>query len=184
MPQTVLTCADVDAADLEAAYLQQRLDDERQAAYEAHYFACERCWSRLRRATEVRAAFASRARARRVHWAVWALPAAAVLTVLVLQPPRESESPTPVPALRGTAELLAARATLTGDSVRVTWPAHPGADAYRVRGFGADGALRWSRETRDTALAAARAGAAVVDVAALDPLRAVIAQSALIRPDP
>lgn len=59
MPETPLTCADVEARDLDAEYLAERLSPEDALAYEAHYFSCERCWAALRLATEARAAFAA-----------------------------------------------------------------------------------------------------------------------------
>jgi hypothetical protein len=187
-PQGVgtLTCEQVEAGDYEARYLQHRLDEASQAAYEAHYFGCERCWASLRRATAVRAAFASGGRSRRMRWAVWALPAAAALVVVLFQPfaDRAGDRTTPLPAQRGAASALRMRATATTDSVRASWPAQAGADAYRMRGFTSDGGLVWTVETTDTTIVAARAGARLVDVAALDRLRAVIGQSSLVTLDP
>jgi hypothetical protein len=69
------------------------------------------------------------------------------------------------------------------DSLHASWPRWADADAYRVRGFAADGALLWAHETPDTTVAAARGGAARLDVAAFDRARSVIAQSPLVRLD-
>jgi hypothetical protein len=185
MPETpvglsTLTCAQVEEGDFEARYLANRLDADRAAAYEAHYFGCERCWSALRRATEVRAALASAGpAARRSRWILWALPAAAMFAAVGVWRLIQDDQPLPGVVLRGAADSLALTLAASPDTMRAAWLRHAEADVYRVRGFTADGGLVWSIETRDTAIAAARRGVVRVDVTALDRARTVIAQSAL-----
>jgi len=146
--------------------------------YEAHYFSCERCWTSLRRATEARAAFAAGpGRSRVPRFARWALPLAAALAAVavwrVLTPTPQSD----VAGVRGAASGLTISVVANSDSIHAVWPRQPDADRYRVRGFNADGVLIWSRETTDTSVTAARDGAGLVDVAALDRLRVVVVQS-------
>ncbi len=177
MPQTTLTCAQVDAGEFEARYLAGRLPPADAEAYEAHYFGCDRHWNALRRATEARAAFAT-PRARRARWA---LPLAAVLTAVAVWRLVDAFPAAEPVALRGAADSLTVAVTAGPDSLRASWPRRADADAYRVRGFAADGALLWALETPDTSVAAARGGAARLDVAAFDRARSVIAQSPLVR---
>src|SRR3990172_1011859 len=53
---SVLTCDQVDERDLEAAYVAGRLTERHAEAYEAHIFACDRCWAVLQAAQAVAAA--------------------------------------------------------------------------------------------------------------------------------
>jgi CHAT domain-containing protein len=46
----------VEENDLVGRYVAGKLPEEEAEAFEAHYFGCERCWSEVRAATEVRAA--------------------------------------------------------------------------------------------------------------------------------
>lgn len=185
MPENTLTCAQVEEGDYEARYLADRLGADEAAAYEAHYFGCDRCWTALRRATEARAAFASSSSGRRaIFWARWALPAAAVLALVAVWRLTDRGPEGPAVALRGAADSLALSIVSGRDSVHAVWPRHADAAAYRVRGFTGDGTLMWSIETTDTVLVAARGGAVRVDAVALDRARAVIAQSALVRAGP
>jgi hypothetical protein len=182
MPQTTLTCELVEAQDFEANYLAGRLDAAAAEAYEEHYFGCERCWASLRRAMEARAAFASRTPGRRgAGLARWAIPLAAAFVALVVWRGANRTPEGPATTVRGGAELLGTvQAVASRDSLRVAWPRVPQADAYRVRGFRDNGSVLWQLETGDTVLVT-RAEAVVVEVAALDRLRAVIAQSSLVR---
>ena len=185
VPETTLTCAQVEAGDVEARYLASRLGPGEAAAYEAHYFGCDRCWTALRRATEARAAFASTEAPRRgVRWARWALPAAAVLAAIGVWQLTNPSPVVPPVAMRGAADSLPLTIESGADSVHAIWRRRADADAYRVRGFTADGSLMWSIETADTALVAPRGGAVRVDAAALDRARTVIVQSALVRVGP
>lgn len=177
MPEVLLTCADVEARDLEAAYLADRLSPDDALAYEAHYFGCERCWAALRLATEARAAFAAEsateshvsrgasgfaaqpARPRSRRSLAWGLAAAAVLVVAVgiqvLDAPGDAgflNEETPETALRGTATVLELRPSVVSDSLSVVWSAYPDADRYRVRLYRADGSVLFDREISDTTI--------------------------------
>jgi hypothetical protein len=175
-----LTCAEVDARDLEAAYLAGRLDEATAEAFEAHYFGCDRCWSVVQRAIEVRAAQAPPAR-RVLGWQR-PLAAAAVLVLLVgagwwaaLQRAQPGDP------LRGTGDSLAVRLERAAGAADLVWPAWTGADRYRVRTYDANGVLLDEREAADTTLQLALPpGAAFVDVTALDPLREPLARSGLV----
>jgi hypothetical protein len=178
MPEAVSTCAGVEEGDYEARYLADRLTPAEAAAYEAHYFGCERCWASLRRATEARAAFAAGTRGRRVpRVARWALPLAAALVAVAIWRLAAPDADAPVTRVRGVADALTLSVVANSDSIHAVWQRQPDADRYRVRGFGADGVLVWSLETTDTSVTAARDGAGLVDVAALDRLRVVVMQS-------
>lgn len=56
-----LDCASVEAQDYEGRYIQGALTDEEAEAFEEHYFGCDRCWTALQHAVELRAAFAESA---------------------------------------------------------------------------------------------------------------------------
>jgi hypothetical protein len=62
MALRALDCLAVEEQDHEVRYLQGALTDEEAEAFEAHYFGCDRCWTALQRAIELRAAFAESAR--------------------------------------------------------------------------------------------------------------------------
>lgn len=151
MPTSVVTCADVEDRDLAAAYLAGRLSEDDAAAYEAHYFGCEPCWAALRRATELRAAFAVPVRA---GWrpAPWAVRLAATITLLVggwLVVDR-FRTPAPTLTMRGSADSLAILPSSRVGIFAASWRPVPGAASYRVRLFTADGGLLLERETADT----------------------------------
>ena len=182
MPESTLTCAEVESGDYEARYLADRLTPAEAEEYEAHYFGCERCWTSLRRATEARAAFAAgTARGRVPRYVRWALPLAAALVAVAIWRIAAPDSDAPVTSVRGAASALTLSIVANSDSIHAVWPREPDADRYRVRGFDAEGTLLWSLETVDTSITAARAGAGLVDVAALDRLRVVVAQARPVR---
>jgi len=189
MPTSVFTCEDVDARDLAAAYLAGRLLPDDAAAYEAHYFGCERCWAALRRATELRAAFATAAPATVVPIASRrfrpALAAAAVLAValsgwLVLGQLRTTP---PGGTTRGAADSLPLSASVETAELLVSWRPFAGADSYRVRLFAFDGALLYELETADTVASVPRDSVREEpiqlfwQVQALDALRQPVARS-------
>jgi hypothetical protein len=202
MPTTVPTCADVEERDLEAAYLARRLSEDDALAYEAHYFGCERCWASLRRASEVRAAFATSPaassdasvsrtsgarRSRRPR--TWELAAAAaiVITAGALVLVNREPAPTMTGTLRGFADTLSVAATTRGRALEVAWRSVAGARSYRVRLHAADGALLVEREISDTTLVipsdSVRVPAAATrvfwQIHALDALRQPVARSPL-----
>lgn len=56
MPANVLDCAAVDEGEFELRYVTGALSEDEADAFEAHYMGCDRCWSSLQRAIEIRAA--------------------------------------------------------------------------------------------------------------------------------
>ncbi len=208
MAVTPLTCADVEARDLDAGYLAGRLSPDEAAAYEAHYFACERCWAALWLASEARAALAPvasagaapavaprlapRHRARRRFWglasAATLLLAAGTLQFLSSRGQGGSEAA----VLRGPADSISVRAAIADDTLSASWASVPDADRYRVRLFGAEGEVLAERETADTAVtiavesldASARTGARYWQMLALDRLRRPLSRSPLTPASP
>ena len=156
-PFTDLTCADVESRDLEAGYLARRLSPAAAAAFEAHYFGCDRCWPALRRANETRAAFALPiVRSTHRRWRNWGLASAATLVIAVGTSMLIRASPSDIgtgprgTALGGSADSLAVRASASEGRLTVEWSAFPDADRYRVRLHRADGEVVLERETADT----------------------------------
>lgn len=189
MPDSILTCAEVDERDLEAGYLSRRLSPEVVAAYEEHYFGCDRCWRALQRATETRSAFGVRgASGARSRWPPLGLAAAAVLVIAIGAGLWSRREPPPsLVAMRGPGEALVVRTTATENSLTVTWSPVPGAEQYRVRLHGAAGDALFEREIADTVVAVpvdslepgVRDGALFWQVQAIDRLRQPLRQSAL-----
>jgi Putative zinc-finger len=196
---TLLTCADVEARDLDAGYLAGRLSPEEAAAYEAHYFGCDRCWATLRLASEARAALAVGAPAvvhrrwRRRH--IWGLASAATLllvagTVQFLSSRRPIGSEAAV--LRGPADSISVHSAAAEGTLSASWASVPDADRYRVRLFDAQGEVLLERETADTALtisldsltALPRSGARYWQVLALDRLLRPLSRSPLTPASP
>lgn len=208
MAATLLTCADVEARDLDAGYLAGRLSPDEAAAYEAHYFGCERCWAALRLASETRAALAlggsgvgapavvpRRAPRRWSRRNIWGLASAATLllvagTVQFLSSRRALESEAAL--LRGPADSIAVRAAAAEGTLSAFWGRVGDADRYRVRLFGGDGQVLIERETTDTTLtislesldASARTGVRYWQVLALDRLRRPLSRSPLTPTSP
>lgn len=52
------SCEYAGCDSLASRYLAEWLSPQEADAFEAHYFACDNCWQRVRRALELRAAFA------------------------------------------------------------------------------------------------------------------------------
>lgn len=156
MSETALTCADVDARDLEARYLSGTLPVAEAVEYEAHYFGCDICWPSLQRATELRAAFALPAQSPARRARSWGLAAAAVLVIAVgtgvflRDSAADPESRT---TLRGASDAFTVRASTDARSANIAWDSVPDADRYLVRLYRADGDLVLERETAETAFA-------------------------------
>lgn len=195
MPVNALTCADVEARDLQARYVAGTLPAAEAVEYEAHYFECDACWPSLQRATELRAAFAmpTLPPARRAR--PWRLAAAAVLVIAVgtgvlLRAP--APAPGSRPALRGASDALTLRASTDARATNVSWDSVPEADSYLVRLYRADGDLVFERETAVTAFVLSADSVprrAVTDtlywqVLALDRLRQTLARSPLTAAPP
>lgn len=190
-------CEYADRDDVEVRYLAGRLPEEQADAFEAHYFACEACWTSVRRAREVRAAFAA-APGERTSVPVapapaatqprrWWLAAAAALAVVALgtwQLASDGDAPSEA-VLRGPADAWQPSARVSDGALLLAWPRLPAADVYHVRLFTADGALLRERTTADSSLALPLTGLPSVesgetvywDVRALDRLREVVARA-------
>ncbi|MGH7658286.1 MAG: zf-HC2 domain-containing protein, partial [Gemmatimonadales bacterium] len=56
MDERPMTCELVDQNELDRRYLEGRLSEEEAAAFEAHYFGCDRCWELVKGGAAVRAA--------------------------------------------------------------------------------------------------------------------------------
>ncbi|HEX6058128.1 MAG TPA: zf-HC2 domain-containing protein [Gemmatimonadaceae bacterium] len=177
-----LTCDDVDAGDLDVRYLAGTLAEAEAEAFEAHYFACERCWTAVSRGLEVRAAgVAERAagagsasrialappsvverrppvtlshgRARRpLRWSVLGA-AAALLVAVAIWRADDAVAPT-AGTLRGLADSLRVVAVVRGGVVHASWAGARDATHYRARLLTGDARLLLERETADTAVAA------------------------------
>ena len=164
MNPSTLTCAQVDAQDLDARYLAGTLSDPEAEAFEAHYFGCDRCWELVHGGAEVRGALtgpgARRRPARggltpriRSSTARWMGLAAALAGVTVGLSLWRQFRPHPEPAVRGGSRWLPLTAEVRGDSLLAVWPSAPGAASYRLRLFTREGALLVEREVTDTTLA-------------------------------
>lgn len=185
MPSPALTCDDVEARHLEAGYLARRLSPDDAAAYEAHYFACERCWASLQRATEARAAFGAPQQRSARRLVPWGLAAAAVLALVLGAPFLSRNRQAELGTTRGSGDSLIVNTSRPGNAAAASWPAVQGAQSYRVRLYLSDGRLLLERETADTTFSVAAdalpPGAPGVfwQVQALDQVRQPIARSAL-----
>jgi CHAT domain-containing protein len=79
-----LDCTRVEENDVVSRYVTRKLAPEEAEAFEEHYFGCDRCWSEVQRATELRAALGKSGagvgetgRLVRGPWRTWAPLAAA-----------------------------------------------------------------------------------------------------------
>ena len=198
-----IDCARIEERDLVALYLAGNLPENEAEAFEAHYFACERCWADVQRAAEIRTAFGKPAlvpfpepgrqgraalpSARRWRWL--AAAAALALATLGIWQLAHRGAPPAEPVLRGEAAASLPLQIEVGPGRRITvgWPAHPDAQIYVVQIFGSDGVSVWKRETRETRvsleareLPPSRPGISfLAKIEALDTMRQVVAKSDL-----
>lgn len=181
----VLTCDQVDERDLEAAYIAGRLPDSDAEAYEAHVFACDRCWAVLQTAQAVAAARHPALSAQRPGLPRW-LALAAGITALVAGTWWVSATRQPLApeALRGVEDSIAVQLEATDAGLALRFGAFPGADRYRIRVFSPTGELLAERETPDTTLEVSLdrepPTALLIEVTALDLLREPLASSGLV----
>lgn len=192
MDEPPMTCALVDQNELDTRYLAGRLSEAEAAAFEEHYFACDRCWELVKGGAGVRAALAQAGPARRVSPRAWWKPVAlaAGLGIAVLGTWR-AVTTREVPdrdAVRGAGDSLAVRSEVSAGVWRAAWPTVSGAASYRVRFFAGDGQLLSSRELTDTSLgipadslsAIGQGAPLYLDVQGFDQLRRPVARSPLI----
>lgn len=130
-----------------ARYLAGRLAEHEAEAFEAHYFACDRCWKEVRAAQELRSALEPATRTKAVRGRPWIpLAAAAALVgalagwMLVRQPGAERVF------RAGRGDELALTASAGETRLSVSWSPVPDARAYRARVVTAEGALVTEQE--------------------------------------
>jgi hypothetical protein len=192
MDERPMTCEQVDQHELDIRYLAGRLSDSEAAAFEEHYFGCDRCWGLVKGGAGVRAAMGDGAVVRAVRPRAWWKPlaiaaglAVVALGVWRLVPSRE---PADRDAIRGVGDSIAVQSVLSAGSWRAAWPVVSEAASYRVRIFAGDGRLLFTRQVTDTtiglsadSLAAIGQGAPLyVDVQGFDVLRRPVGRSPLI----
>jgi hypothetical protein len=196
MKRKETTCADTDEGDLDARYAARELSDAEAESFEAHYFACERCWSMVQRAVEIRAV-AVRTPAARVGgttsstgpWRSVALAAAAAIVLVVGTWRIEAwRRPDPaVLAMRSAEDSLHLLTQTRGSTLLASWARSAGASSYRARLYSTSGRVLHQREVTDTTIAVTRAslpdvapGAALYwEIEALDRTRRVVMRSGL-----
>jgi hypothetical protein len=193
MTDLPITCDQVDRDGLDARYLAGTLDPALAEAFEAHYFACDRCWALVQRGAEVRSVgrVALEAKPLARGWRrplAWApLAAAAALAVWVGTRPRDEPAAGPSATVRGTADSLLVSAATGGGVLRAAWSKVADAASYQVRLFTGTGDLVWEQRVTDTLLSIARdsipgspTGPLFWQVQALDLVGAPVARSALV----
>jgi hypothetical protein len=182
-----LTCDAVAGEDLVERYADGQLTAAEAERFEAHYFACDRCWGDLRTVLALRSAAPSAphrsgspsprpAGPSRLGWhgapRRWIVPTAAAaaivlavgLSVLTRGERRENMGS----IVRGAESGLSLTIQRAGDSVLLSWPNVEGSVRARVRVYTEDGRLVRTRESP---------GARVtLDGALVDTLEAVFVQ--------
>jgi hypothetical protein len=190
---SALTCEQVDEQDLEAAYLAGRLAEPAAEAFEAHLFACDRCWDLVQTARAVAGASSHRrAAVGRRRWRLGVLAplaaAAGIATVLLVRWPLAGGTGGPDSgALRGGGDALPVTAAVRGRQMTAAWPRVAGAEVYQLRLYAPDGGVLLQSETLDTLTVlvldssplVGQVGTVYWQVQALDPLRQPLARSAL-----
>ena len=157
-----LTCAEVDAGDLDLRYLTGRLSEEEAEAFETHYSSCDRCWALVEPGASLRAArlpdgaagLAAPSRSRS-HRRGWLLALAAGLAIVALGLWHRAPRPA-ADELRGDADTLALTLQPASGALRVSWPPVLDASRYRVRLHRPDGSLLHTEETGDTTVTVPR----------------------------
>lgn len=199
-----ITCDLVDQLELDRRYRAGQLTDAEAAAFESHYFSCDRCWALLERREEVRAGFDAapssvpiappaqrlgrRSDSRPWAWRVGGrvLAAAAAIGVIAIAINRFGLRRRVVDdATRGTADSVIVSTGLADGVITATWRPVPGADGYRVRLQDSTGAILADSEVTDTTAgwpvervpASLRPGTGYWLVEALNQLRRPIARS-------
>ncbi len=199
MADTGQDCDLAETADLEREYLRGSLTPADAEAFEAHYFACDRCWASLERAIEQRAAFGGMSEtrtvrrpgpARRVTGAGWPLAVAASIVLVMAGSWRLTSalrrSHASDDTQRGVAAAMAVHAVAAPGALTAAWGPVRGAERYRVRLFASDGTVLIERTVTDTIVGiprdslAARPGIAYWSVEALDATRQSVARSPLV----
>ena len=192
MSKQPMTCEFVDQHELDRRYVAGRLSEPEAAAFEAHFFECDRCFGLVKGGAGVRSALAHRgalpADRPRPRWMPLAIAAGLGLVALGTWQAIGPRQPGDDDAIRGSEDSLAVRSDLASGFWRVGWPAVAEATSYRVRVFAEGGLLLLTKEVTDTVLAlpadslAALGGASALylDVEGFDLLRRPVARSPLM----
>lgn len=192
MDERPMTCALVDQNELDTRYLAGRLSEAEAAAFEEHYFACDRCWGLVKGGAGVRSALAYGATVPSVGPRAWWKPLAIAAGLGIAVLGTWWAVTTPVgpgrDTIRGAGDSLAVRSEVSAGIWRASWPLVSEAASYRVRFFAGDGRLLSSRELTDTTLGIPADSLSVIgqgaplflDVQGFDMLRRPVARSPLI----
>jgi len=163
-----LDCAVIEQEEMVRAYVVDDLTAEDALAFEAHYFACDRCWQDVQRALEVRAALESTP-AQAEHeaapvpgrltgtsrtWWPWLAAAATLVLAVALwsavpsSPP--PQLPQPAETLRGSGDAGPAVTAVRGadGAIQIDWPVNSRAASYVLKVFGTDGTTVLTREVK------------------------------------
>jgi hypothetical protein len=192
-----VTCELVDELDLDARYLANRLSEDDAAAFEAHFFGCDRCWALVKGGVAVRAGgpaeppaavgrVAERPRAPVRWWRTLALAAGLGGLAFGVWRATAPENGTAPDAIRGSGDSILLTVERTTAEWRAAWSPVEAATRYRVRVYATDGGIRLEREVTETSIAgrvdSLGAGAPFyLDVEAIDRMRRPVARSPLTR---
>lgn len=187
MRSNAITCADVDDGDLESRYAAGELSEDEAEAVEEHFFACDRCWTLVQRAVEIRAvegaagksAVESRSNEKGVahrgtapapiarRAPAWRNPRnsrwlalAAAATIIVVGTWRIDawrRVGSETVAMRGPTDSLHVVTETRGTTLIASWARAAEATSYRVRLYSASGTVLHRREVTDTSITLAAA---------------------------
>jgi hypothetical protein len=156
MDQSPITCELVDQHELDRRYVAGLLDEAEAAAFEAHYYGCDRCWALVKGGAGVRASLLSSGAIAvsrpRSWWKPLALAAGLGVILLgtwrVVSPPRAADPD----AIRGRPDSIAVQTGLEAGRWTAVWPPLPDAVSYQARIFTGEGRVILTRELSDTSL--------------------------------
>lgn len=164
MRSSKFTCEDTDERDLEARYAAAKLSSDDAEAFEEHFFACDRCWSLVQRAVEIRAAQTRAARARPPRSPAWrsnrvsrwlTLAAAAIIVAGIWRAGALRGPGSETVAMRSPTDSLHVVTGTRGATLIASWARAIEASSYRVRLYSASGTLLHQRDLTDTTIAVA-----------------------------
>lgn len=189
--QKPLTCEQVDQEELDRRYVHGRLSEAEAAAFEEHFFGCDRCWQLVKGGGAVRASRPKDAAPAGRTGSLWkplALAAGIGLIALGIWEILSTRRTSPDDELRGAADSLVVHTQLTAGTWRLSWSPVEGATSYQVRISGADGTLLDTRQVTDTVLDIPAAQLApdstgmprYLEVQGFDLLRRPVARSPLV----
>lgn len=186
-----ITCALVDERELDRKYVAGQLNDDEAAAFEEHYFACDRCWALVKGGADVRSAHVgvvSLPRLRRTWMMPLSIAAGIMLVALGTWRVIGSDGVAMPDTIRGIADSIVVSTTTTTAHWEAAWASLPEAASYRIRVFSEDGQVLLTREatdttvrlTADTLATMARGKPLYMEVQRLDQLQRTTGRSPLI----